>query len=597
MANFPFMHKAVNPLETGGRSRVNEDKSVDDELTQYCPSCRRMISLSDLWANANTCSCGYHFRMKPMHRIDSLIDENSFEPFFEEIKSQDPLNFPDYAEKLETTKKVSGRDEAVLCGRARIGGEPCFVFVMDPYFMMGSMGTAVGAKIAGTFEKATEENLPVIGFTVSGGARMQEGLLSLMQMARTSAAVKQHSNAGLFYLSVLTDPTTGGVMASFAMEGDMIFAEPGATAGFAGARVIEQTVRKKLPQGFQTAEFLLEHGFVDAIVPRPDQREIISTLLKMHAKASRESGIWNVSAPEEEHSAATSGASLFGKVKSTLDKRINDAKTTEKRADKEKETDEISPYERVKLVRGNKRPTGLSYIRELFTDFLELHGDRSFADDPAIVGGVAFLRGRPVTVIAMEKGRTAKARVKRNFGMPNPEGYRKALRLMKQAEKFSRPVICFVDTAGAFCGIGAEERGQGQAIAVNLMEMSDLKSPIISILIGEGGSGGALALTVADEVWMLENAVYSVISPEGCASILWKDAAMAAKAADYLKLTAKDAKDLEVADYIISEEAIDKPQYYKELKDRLDNKLTELSQLETAVLTQRRYNRFRKFGG
>ena len=253
-------------------------------------------------------------------------------------------------------------------------------------------------------------------------------------------------------------------------------------------------------------------------------------------------------------------------------------------------------YNQVKLARANNRPTGLSYIQQLFPDFFELHGDRAFADDPAIVGGIATLHDNPVTIIAIEKGSTSKERVRRNFGAPNPEGYRKALRLMKQAEKFQRPIICFVDTSGAYCGIGAEERGQGQAIAQNLMEMSDLKTPIISVLIGEGGSGGALALAVADEVWMLEHSIYSVISPEGCASILWKDAGRAADAAQCLKLTAQDAKSFGIADKIIPEGSLDTPVFYRTLGKNLHDTLEQLKSLPLDTLLSNRYARFRKFG-
>ena len=210
-------------------------------------------------------------------------------------------------------------------------------------------------------------------------------------------------------------------------------------------------------------------------------------------------------------------------------------------------------YDIVKLARSNKRPTGLDYIQNLCGDFLELHGDRCYADDAAIVGGVGHFRGIPVTFVAIEKGHSAKERMSRFFGAPHPEGYRKALRLMRQAEKFHRPVLCFVDTSGAYCGIGAEERGQGQAIAENLMGMMSLNTPVITLLIGEGGSGGALALSVADRVWMLENAVYSVISPEGCASILWKDAGKADEAAQRLRLTARDALELGIIEKIIPE--------------------------------------------
>ena len=251
-------------------------------------------------------------------------------------------------------------------------------------------------------------------------------------------------------------------------------------------------------------------------------------------------------------------------------------------------------YDRVKLARDNERPTGLDYIKNIFKGFIELHGDRRYADDPAIVGGIARLDGEPVTVIAIEKGHTAKERTYRNFGAPNPEGYRKSLRLMKQAEKFGRPIICFIDTSGAYCGIGAEERGQGQAIAENLMEMSTLCVPIISVLIGEGGSGGALALAVADRVWMLQNAVYSVISPEGCASILWKDSAKAETAAASLKLTAEDAKSLGVIERILSEKEIGKKEFYDRIRTLLIEEIDVLT--NDLDLVGNRYERFRKLG-
>lgn len=253
-----------------------------------------------------------------------------------------------------------------------------------------------------------------------------------------------------------------------------------------------------------------------------------------------------------------------------------------------------TPYERVKLARGNQRPTGQDYIKNIFRHFVELHGDRRYADDKAVIGGIAKLNDTPVTVIAIEKGHTSKERVERNFGAPHPEGYRKALRLMKQAEKFGRPIICFVDTSGAYCGIGAEERGQGQAIAENLMEMSTLCVPVISILIGEGGSGGALALAVADRVWMLQNSVYSVISPEGCASILWKDAAKADEAAESLKLTAEDAKSLGVIERILSEADLGQKEYYLRIRALLAEEMEELSR--DPDLLQKRYDRFRSLG-
>ena len=280
MAFLNFL-KPKNQLEEGGRSAapVHQDAG---EPEKKCPNCHKDIPLSRLWASDLVCPCGYHFRMKARQRIQMIADKGSFHELYSGMKSDNPLNFPGYKDKVETVRAASSEQEAVVCGTAMIGGQKCCLFVMESYFMMGRMGSAVGEKITSLFEYAIEYRLPVIGFTVSGGARMQEGLLSLMQMAKTSAAVKRHSDAGLLYVAVLTDPTTGGVTASFAMEADIILAEPGATVGFAGARVIEQTTRKSLPKEFQKSEFVLEHGFIDSIVPRTNQKKYLAELLKMH---------------------------------------------------------------------------------------------------------------------------------------------------------------------------------------------------------------------------------------------------------------------------------------------------------------------------
>lgn len=278
-----MFRKPKNELEKGGRAPENHVES-DVEMNETCPVCNFANPISDLGNYMYVCRCGHHFRISARQRLGYLTDEGSFAEFFAEVVSKDPIEFPGYAEKLEQIKKSAGEPEAVITGTATIGGEKCAMFVMNPYFMMGSMGAAVGEKITLIFEYALENSLPVVGCTVSGGARMQEGIVSLMQMAKTSGAVKRHSDAGNFYLTLLTDPTTGGVTASFAMQGDVLISEPGAIIGFAGARVVEQTVRKKLPPGFQKAELLLEHGFLDSIIPRSKQRKIIATLLKMHRR-------------------------------------------------------------------------------------------------------------------------------------------------------------------------------------------------------------------------------------------------------------------------------------------------------------------------
>ena len=283
MARLLNILKPRNELEEGGRKAapVQQDEG---EPEKACPNCRKRTSISSLWANRMICSCGYHFHMKARQRILMLSDKDSFRELFEELRAENPLSFPGYQGKLDMVRNASGENEAVLCGTARISEIKVCIFAMESHFMMGSMGIAVGEKITRLFETALDERLPVIGYVVSGGARMQEGLFSLMQMAKTSAAVKRHSDAGLLYISILTDPTTGGVTASFGMEADIILAEPGATVGFAGRRVVEQTTRKALSKGFQTAEFVLEHGFIDEIVSRNRQRAYIAHLLAIHKR-------------------------------------------------------------------------------------------------------------------------------------------------------------------------------------------------------------------------------------------------------------------------------------------------------------------------
>ena len=312
---------------------------------------------------------------------------------------------------------------------------------------------------------------------------------------------------GLLYITVLTDPTTGGVTASFAMLGDIILAEPGALIGFAGPRVIRQTIGQELPEGFQRAEFLLEHGFVDAIVKRDELKKTLAYLLDIH----KCSGAYT----EAKENVATyrSNSDIMKKYLDYLDniyfKKID--REEEKKAEAGWQLYNEYMYA-AEIARSSERPNAADYIEKITKDFFELHGDRNFGDDKAIIGGIATFGSIPVTVIGHMKGKTTKENISRNFGMPNPEGYRKALRLMKQAEKFNRPVIYFIDTPGAYCGLGAEERGQGEAIAKNLYEMSSLTVPVLSIVTGEGGSGGALALGVANEVWMMENLIYSMTS-------------------------------------------------------------------------------------
>ncbi len=556
-------------IETKGTKTQPE---VPQGMWRKCNKCNAPIFSEDVKEGHYICpKCGGYFRIHARRRIEMLADEGSFEEWDEGLPVSNPLGLSGYPKKLSELREKTGLDEAVITGKMSMGDHETAVGVMDGRFIMGSMGRNVGEKIARAAERATALGLPLILFCCSGGARMQEGIVSLMQMAKTAAALKRHSDAGLLFISVLTDPTTGGVTASFALLGDVILAEPGALIGFAGPRVIEQTIGQKLPEGFQRAEFLVEHGFVDAILPREESRETLTRLLALHEKTDRQAGKEAGHRPEEGQKPAEPEGSG--------------------------QEEAISAWERVRRSRKQGRLTGLDYIQGIFTDFMELHGDRAYGDDRAVVGGTAYFHGRPVTVIAQQKGRNTKENIERNFSMPSPEGYRKALRLMKQAEKFGRPVFCFVDTPGAFCGMEAEERGQGEAIARNLFELSALRVPVLSVVIGEGGSGGALALAVADEVWMMENAVYSVLSPEGFASILWKDSKRADEAAEVMRITAGDLKALGIVERVIPESVPAGKKNAEEicgfLAEGFEDFLTRYGALSGEELAARRYERFR----
>lgn len=587
-----------NYIHLGGRK-----PEVPEGLLRKCNKCGGAIIAEDVKREYFICpKCGGYFRVHAYRRIEMIADENSFEEWDMDLQTENPLDYKGYEEKIEKLQEKTGLREAVVTGKATILGQPAVLAVCDGRFMMASMGEIVGEKITRAVERATRQELPVIIFACSGGARMQEGIVSLMQMAKTSAALKRHSDAGLLYISVLTDPTTGGVTASFAMLGDIILAEPKALIGFAGPRVIEQTIGQKLPKGFQRSEFLLEHGFIDQIVERPKMRETLGRILEFHGKVQTDiEDTIDKTARETASQTGDQAVELAtGKIVSKTTVQTADeikSKDSEDIVDKA-QTQKINAWDRVLLSRRKNRPVGSDYIRMLFQDFTEFHGDRLYGDDPAIIGGIAYFKERPVTVIAQEKGTNTKENIMRNFAMPSPEGYRKALRLMKQAEKFHRPVICFVDTPGAFCGLEAEERGQGEAIARNLYELSGLKTPVLSIVIGEGGSGGALALAVADEVWMLENSIYSILSPEGFASILWKDSTKAKEAAKVMKLTADDLKKMGVIECVLEEPEQYTVQTMKPVADQLREKveafIENYEQMPEQKLTEHRYQRFRK---
>ena len=534
-----------------------------------CESCGRLVYYKDYKSNHYICPrCGKAFIMTPKHRFDLLFDNNEWVKIKLPSVSDDPLNFVDripYKDRLSESRIETGYKDAVTTADGVIGGIPTTICVLNGDFMLGSMGRAVGDGIIASIEHAIEFKQPFIMVTCSGGARMQENILSLMQMARTTVAVNKLHENGIPYIVLLTDPTFGGVTASFAMLGDIHIAEKGARIGFAGRRVIEQNIREKLPSNFQTAEYLYEHGMVDMVVPRDELKDKIEKILSVLTKQKRNAKKINVTTPETD-------------VK------------------KVRGMGETAAYDKVLLARNENRPHFLDYINGIVDDWTYLAGDRLFGEDPAMCGGIGFWNGIPSVIIGQEKGRTIDTRQLHRFGMPNPEGYRKAQRLMRLAEKFNLPLISLFDTAGAFAGGAAEERGQSQAVAATIATGLDIKTPYVAVNVGEGGSGGAIAIGTGDRVLMLENSIYSVIAPESCASILWKDNKYKAVAAEAMKLTAKDMSELNIIDEIISEPSggahTDWQSTMKTLSASVTKHLKELQKISKDKLIKKKKKKF-----
>ena len=538
-----------------------------------CEACGRLVYYKDYKANHYICPrCGRAFIMTPKQRFDLLFDNNEWTKIKLPTVSDDPLNFVDrisYKDRLAEARSETGYKDAITTADGVIGGIPATICVLNGDFMLGSMGRAAGDGIVSSMEHAIDLKQPFIMVTCSGGARMQENILSLMQMARTTVAVnKLHAN-GIPYIVLLTDPTFGGVTASFAMLGDIHIAEKGARIGFAGRRVIEQNIREKLPSNFQTADYLYEHGMVDLVVPRDELKDKLEKILAVLTKRKKEPKSINVSTP------------------------VSDSK-------KVRGMGENEAYDKVLLARNENRPHFLDYVNGIVDDWTYLAGDRVYGEDPAMCGGIGFWRGIPAVIIGQEKGRTIETRQFHRFGMPNPEGYRKAQRLMRLAEKFKLPLISLFDTAGAFAGSAAEERGQSQAIAATIATGLDIKTPYVAVNVGEGGSGGAIAVGTGDRVLMLENAIYSVIAPESCASILWKDDSRVQEAAEVMKLTSYDLYDKGIADYLVKEPTGGMQNDLKLVLDNIDQYLQKeldvLTHTKEKDLLAKRYQKFRKIG-
>lgn len=535
-----------------------------------CSSCDKLVYYKDYKENLYICPrCGRAFIMSPKQRFDLLFDDNDWTRFALPTVSDDPLNFVDrlaYKDRLAEARSDSGMNDAVTTADGKIGGVVSTVCVLNGDFMMGSMGRAAGDSIIASMEHAVETRQPFIMVVASGGARMQENILSLMQMARTTVAVNKLHTNGIPYIVLLTDPTYGGVTASFAMLGDIHIAERGARIGFAGRRVIEQNIREKLPSNFQTAEYLYEHGMVDMVVARSELHDTLAKILPVLTKQPRDAKKISVTTPAHD-----------------LSKKIRGMGETE-------------AYDKVLLARHENRPHFLDYINGIVDDWTYLAGDRLYAEDAAMGSGIGYWRGIPAVIIGQEQGRTIETRQKHRFGMANPDGYRKAQRMMRLAEKFNLPLISLFDTAGAFAGREGEERGQSQAVASSIATGLSIRTPYVAVNVGQGGSGGAIAIGTGDRVLMMENAIYSVIAPESCASILWKDNKFKAVAAQAMKLTARDMADLNVIDGIIHEPAggahTDWQTTMELLANAVSEQILELQEIPVSELPARRGEKF-----
>ncbi|RAP28307.1 acetyl-CoA carboxylase carboxyl transferase subunit beta, partial [Candidatus Marinamargulisbacteria bacterium SCGC AG-414-C22] len=515
--------------------------------------------------------CGYYFQLKPKHIIELFCDNNSFKEINQHIIPTDFLNFKDkisYTNRIKKSQDVTKCFSAMVTGTAMIGRTKVAIGILNFSFIGGSLSSVEGEKFLRLCKLADKHTLPLIMFTSSGGCRMQEGVVALMQMPKTIFGLQLLKKASLPYVSVLMNPTTGGTAASFASLGDINIIEPNCLVGFSGPRVIKQTIGEDLPEDFQNSQFTFKHGLVDLIIERPQLKRTIQKILRILIPGKR--------------------------LKNRTPQLVQ---TTKKVSFSNKP---ISIKNQINFSRHLNRIDSLTLAKLVCDDFLELHGDRYFSDDPAIVCGIGAIHKRRVVIIGHQKGHNTKENLHCNFGMAHPEGYYKAQRFMKMAESLQLPLITFVNTPGAFPGKSSEERGQFYAISDTIRLMSHLKIPVITFIIGEGGSGGAIALAVANKLYMLTYSFLSVISPEGCASILFKDNKKYLKAGKLLKITPQDQLKLGIIDGIIKEPSnnINASWDYVASKIRacILKEINQLSTLTPAQIIQHRFNKFQNIG-
>ena len=546
------------------KRRRGEDRAV--ETREVCLVCDAGLIDSETYARYRVCHvCRFHYSMTARERIESLTDPGAFREINRSIISLDPLSFSSrvsYKQRIFRDQRRTGLTEAVVTGRCSIGGSPVILIVLDFGFMGGTMGCVVGEKVALALEQAVKRKMPAIAVVTSGGARIQEGVLSLMQMAKTSIATRELDKKGLPFISVLANPATGQAYASFANLSDIILSEPGAIVGYSPLRLVRERTGHPLPTGSHTAESHLLHGMLDAVVDRSQLRETLAVLLDLLGPQYR-------LAPK---------------------KKAQRQQLEEQRPE---------AWSSVQLARHEFRPTSLDYIGGILANFVELHGDRTYGDDPSVICGLGHLGGQTVIVVGQERSRGSSAEGGQE-GRTSPEGFRKAQRAFRLASKFDVPVITLIDTPGPDLSEEAEERGLGSAIAATMAQMGGLQVPTISAVIGEGGSAGALALGVADRVLMMENAIYTAISPEDAAGLIYQDEERADEVAGSLRLTVHDCRELGIVDRVVQEPpggAHTNPEdAARQLRRALLQELADLQSMSGRRMLKERYKKFRKMG-
>ncbi|MDP6403244.1 MAG: acetyl-CoA carboxylase carboxyltransferase subunit alpha/beta [SAR202 cluster bacterium] len=545
-------------------------RSKDDEevvaTRDICLVCDSGLSDSSLYTDFRVCHlCRFHYSMTARERIGSLADPGSFREINRSIISLDPLSFSSrvsYKQRLFRDQRRTGLTEAVVTGTCTVGGSPVVLVVLDFGFMGGTMGCVVGEKVALALEHSAKRKLPTIAVVTSGGARIQEGVLSLMQMAKTSVAATQTTAKGLPFISVLANPATGQAYASFANLADIVLAEPGAIVGYSPLRVLRDGRDRALGTEAHTAEAHLEHGLLDAVVDRTQLRDLLAVLVDLLGPQYRLTPLRKTKKPEARPEPAIA-------------------------------------WNSVQLARHDSRPSSIDFIARILTNFVELHGDRAYRDDPAVVCGMGQLGGQTVMVIGQERG-PRDSEVGRHGSRISPEGFRKAQRAIGLASKFDIPLITLIDTPGPDASVEAEHHGMGNAIAATMAQMAALEVPSISVVIGEGGSGGAVALGVADRVLMLENAIYSAVTPEDAAGLIYQDEARADEAAESLRLTAQDCHELGIVDLVVPEPPggahANPEEAARQLRRDLLQELAEIQSRSRRRLLRDRYKKFRNIG-